>query len=192
MIRFDHQVENYGYGYKEKLFNGKLTYKNYPVNLRDINEDYLEDAIIRSFQPFLQIQKPIEKDPNIGFFYKNSSGFIFLDIINPYSKIYNIVTFLGLENDDVYLYYETVKTFKEASRLRKRYREEVEEEEFLQNVLNAMTRLLNTIIKDYTIMSSLVLRNGTGKFIGPAETRIAEFIGADRSIVKDGQNVNKK
>jgi hypothetical protein len=193
MIRFDHIVDNFN-GKEKLLFEGELIYENYPVHLRDINKEYFIDTLIQSFQPFLKIQKPIEKDPNFEYFkYKITNTNNFLDtkflsfhIFYPNSKNY-IIIYLGspyYDDDDVYLYYGTLKRFKEASR--KRYREEVEEEEFLQNVLNAMTRLLNTIIKDYTMMSSLVLRNGTGKFIGPAETRVAEFIGANRSIVKDG------
>jgi hypothetical protein len=195
MIKFEHYV------YQDKrdlkiVFYGELFFENYPVNLQEINKDYLEDAIIRSFQPFLQIQKPIDQNPNFKDFRMRPSADVWtrngykivfdIKILSPNSKewIYVRVEHNTL-NKKVLLFYSTGKFFREASR--KRYREEVEEEEFLQNVLNAMTRLLNTIIKDYTMMSSLVLREGTGKFIGRAETSVAEFLGANRSIVKDGK-----
>ena len=185
MIRFDHKVEDF----RGKLFfEGELYFENYPVDLQKIDEGYFIDTLIQSFQPFLQIQKPIEKDPNFKYFEYKKDYFLLFDIFYPNSK--NTIQ-INLDpywyDDGVSLDYNTVKRFKETSRLRKRYREEVEEEEFLQNVLNAMVRLLNTIIKDYSMMSSSVLRNRTGKFIGRAETRVAEFIGANRSIVKDGK-----
>jgi hypothetical protein len=204
MIKFKHTIEEYE-NEKKIRFNGELFFKNYPVNLQEINKDYLEDAIIRSFQPFLQIQKPIDQDPNFASFELERSDFYGDDIFElefnikkPSLKNSDITNYyidtieikLNTESSNVYIEYWTERIFRYASR--KRYRDEEEDETFLQNVLNAMARLLNTIIKDYSMMSSSVLRTNTGKFLGTAETRIAEFLGANRNIVKDGQNQLKE
>jgi hypothetical protein len=189
MIKFKHYV----YHQEQNIFLliGELDYTNYPVNLTLLDKEYFIDRFIQSFQPFLQLQKPIDKDPNIKKFTLNFQEDLYFHlefiILRPNSLK---KTFLNMSyhphTKRVFISYSQDKIFREASR--KRYREEEKDEEFLQNVLNAMARLLNTIIKDYTMMSSLVLRNGTGKFLGRAETRVAEFIGADPNIVKDGQN----
>jgi hypothetical protein len=186
---------------KKTTFYGVLLYENYPVNLKYINEGYFIDTLIQSFQPFLQIQKPIDQDPNVADFKLERSDFYGRDtfdlefyIKKPSLKNSDITNFINTieirlttrtDDDDVYIEYWTERIFRYASR--KRYREEIEDETFLQNVLNAMARLLNTIIKDYSMMSSSVLRTKTGKFLGPAETLVAQYIGADKSIVKDGQ-----
>jgi hypothetical protein len=187
MIKFQQDVD------KNNIINGQLRYENYPVNLKNISEEYFIDRFIKSFEPFLEIQKPIEKfQDNIWHFRLQLSDRLFqrfnLKFFVRYpNKLHGIqILFQQEEDNSVSIEYENFYSIEEKYASRKRYREEVEEEEFLQNVLNAMTRLLNTIIKDYTMMSSSVLRNGTGKFLGRAETRVAEFIGANRSIVKDG------
>ena len=48
-----------------------------------------------------------------------------------------------------------------------------------------MVRFLNTIIK-FSMMGSLVLRERTGKFLGPAERLLARYLSVNPYTIKDG------
>jgi hypothetical protein len=174
MIKFQHFVDQES---KVVHLSGELFYRNYPVNLQDINKEYFIDTFIQSFKPFLQLQKPIDQDPNFTYFKLRPLGKLLLDfsILYPNSlKKIHISLVYFTSSKSVSLEYKTSKVFRESSR--KRYREEVEEEGFLQNVLNAMVRFLNTIIKDYSkiVMSPRLILD---RFLGPVEQNLAQFLG---------------
>ena len=226
MIKFKHndveknvdhdEINEQLYEIESLHFSGELFYENYPVNLHDISNKSIEDTLIQSFKPFLQLKEPLIENPNFytfdiretrianvlhfAIYFPNLSEDL-TDLVMGKEVLYISINY-SKDSKSVLLKYDYWEVISETNlegeregethlkgqnRIREaRPREDKEDQDFLQNVLNAMVRFLNTSIKEYSMMSSSVLRKNTGKFLGRAETLVAQCIGADPSIVKDG------
>ena len=195
MIKFENNVVNEWtdkYTNEHNIsYSGDLLYKNYPVNLPGIDKEYVKDTLIESFKPFLQIQRPIELDPNFEsftiisskYYFSLSFRIFFPDYFPGIPEKYIHITLVSgdlmlLEDEsDAKIEYHTYHENTYLTMVSgKRSREEVVDEDFLHNVLNTMVRFLNTIIKDYSkiVMTPRLILD---RFLGPVEQNLAQFLG---------------
>jgi hypothetical protein len=161
--------------------SGELVFPKYPIKLFELDYNYIEDQLIKAFEPFLELKKPLSTDKNLTYYHfwpqiKILSFYVIYPNV-PYSyDIFNGAIHINLQilNGDLKVKYST-------SRILYSTRYTIFKEEFLKNVLNGMSRFLNSIIRDNlkneVMKFTLPLRENTGRLLEPAEKLVAQYAG---------------
>lgn len=165
----------------DREFQYKLSFINYPVQLKQLNRSYYKKTILDALKPVMT-ELDVKVVNGFTFFERRSDWSSNLALAND--LLYIGIQFTEYKRDEEVCIYVYCRFEDDDDKVIANSVERRRLKLGVNKVLRKLSSVLNTFIKDGNMMMSSPLRSKTNMFLGPAEKTIGQFLGIKLGMKK--------